>query len=165
LSLGCAHATARSRAAPDAAFGWQTLSAVHRVHVRSRDREGRPVERTIRGLFVAARQPDRFRVRALGPGDVTLFDLAYEGGGGCRVLEAARTPPPELSRALCDDLAVAYRLGPLRASTAQIEYGDWRSIAGRPTPFSITIRDPSAGYEAEIRVVDVTLDAGWPQAP
>jgi hypothetical protein len=145
------------------AFGWQTLSAVHRVHVRAHDREGRPVERTIRGLFVAARQPDRFRVRALGPGDVTLFDLAYDGRDACRVLEAARTPPPELSRALCDDLAAAYRLGQRRSHSAQIEYGDWRTVAGRPTPFSIVIRDASAGYDAEIRVVEVTLDAGWPQ--
>src|SRR5207302_6584254 len=104
------------------------------------DREGQQVVRKIHGLFLA-RRPDRFRVRALGPGDVTLFDLAGGAGGRCGVLAAMRTPPEEAVRALCDDLRAAYRLAPTPAGAADIRYGDWRSVGGQPVPFRIWIHN------------------------
>ena len=180
---GCATAAPPRLGTPDApaaAFAWQSLRAEHRVVVAGRDRTGREVVRRLRGLFFAER-PDRFRVRALGPGDVTLWDVQGEPDGRCRVLEAAAAPPPELLETLCDDLRAAYRLGPQAVTTqavttqavttqaaaaqpggarrSEVRYGDFRVVSGRPVPFLIQIQNPIRGYTVTIQSLRIEIVA------
>ena len=68
--------------------GWQTLRAEHRVTVEVTLDDGKRERRSLRGV-VAVQQPDRIRLRALGPGGITLFDL-LSVGGRVKVLESVR---------------------------------------------------------------------------
>jgi hypothetical protein len=137
------------------------MVAQHHVLVEAHDREGRPVVRRMRGLFLA-RRPDRFRVRALGPADLTLFDVVG-GPAGCQVLEAARPPPPELLAALCDDVRAAFRLGAPHGPI-DVHYDELRSTDGRLQPFRIDVADRAHGYRVEIRVDRVELDVAIDEA-
>ena len=169
LAAACAEAPpppVGSPEAPAAAFGWRTMRAEHRVTVVARDAEGQRQIRRLRGLFLAERG-GRFRVRALGPADLTLFDLVGDAER-CQLLEAARPPPQGLVDSLCADLRAAYRLGPPGrpgpTADADVRYDDWREVAGRPVAFTIWIRDRRRGYEATIRAVSVELDVPLPAA-
>jgi len=160
--LGCATAApappAGSSAVPAGAFAWRTLRAEHRVVLAAHDREGRPVVRKLHGLMLA-RRPDRFRVRALGPGDVTLFDLVAGAGGRCRLLEAARPPPEDIVRAVCEDLRWAYRLAPPSGGEApEIRYADWQTVGREPVPMTIWLQNRARGYTVLIKAVRVELD-------
>jgi len=145
------------------AFDWRTLRAEHRVVVRANGEV-----KKLRGLFLARRGDGRFRVRALGPGDMTLFDVVGDPDR-CRVLEAVRTPPDEMVRALCDDLRWAYHLPSSEKPTAEILYDDWREVSGRPTPWKIYIRNPRQNWDVSIEVrsieLDVTVDDAALPAP
>src|SRR5262245_32584195 len=127
IALVASCATVRpsgSEKAPPGAFDWQTLRAEHRVVVAAKGETHK-----LRGLFLARRSDGRCHVRALGPGDVTLFDVGGDARG-CRVIEAAREPKPELVRALCENLRSAYQLP--GAKMGEPRYDDWRTVQGRP---------------------------------
>ncbi|MCU1281583.1 MAG: glycosyltransferase [bacterium] len=64
---------------------WHTMRAEHRVTV-----EASGQKRTLRGL-IAVERPDRFRLRALGPGGITLFDVVSVGGE-VRIIESIKDP-------------------------------------------------------------------------
>jgi hypothetical protein len=131
--------------------------------VTARTREGGTVTRRVRGV-IAAKRPDRLRLRALGPAGVTLFDLV-DRDGRCAVVSAARgdaQPGGVLDlvlHALCRDLRAAYRLGAgPPGEGARITCGDWRPVGRSVEPFRMVIDDPAAGFRADITVVRLTLD-------
>jgi hypothetical protein len=153
----------RATPPPPGAMTWRTLRADHTTVVTARLPDGRVEQRRVRGLLAAAR-PGRLRLRALGPGDMTLFEL-IDRDGRCVVLNGpAGTPPlPESTMArvltsLCHYLRVAYRLGPAPAGTRRISYGDWRPVGDSREPFRLLIDDPAAGFTADITVTRLTLD-------
>jgi hypothetical protein len=97
---------------------WRTLSAEHRVIVTVTLDGGKREVRTLRGV-IAVERPDRFRLRALGPAGITLFDLLVKGGQP-RVISAIRKPGDGAAgdalagviASLAADLACAYTLEP-----------------------------------------------------
>ena len=127
------------------------MRAQHRVTLH-RGGEGRK----FRGLFLARRSDGRFRVRALGPGDVTVFDVVGDANG-CRVLEGPQTAQPEVYTNLCSDLRAAYQL-PGGHGDAEVKYADWRTVAGYPVAWKTYVRVPKNGWEVWIEVRDVELD-------
>jgi hypothetical protein len=134
--------------APAGAFEWQTMRAEHRVLVAAKGQTHK-----LRGLFLARRTDGRFRVRALGPADVTLFDVVGDRNG-CRVIEAAREPNPELVRALCENLRSAYHLP--GAKGGEPRYDDWRTVQGRRVAWKTLLS--SRDWQVEIDVQSVELD-------
>jgi len=106
---GCAH-TRVATPAP----GWRTLSAEQRVTIDYARKDGARERKTVRAV-VAVEQPDRFRLRALGPAGVTLFDLVSVRGR-VTVVESLRDPSaPELRALLASiagDVSAAYDLEP-----------------------------------------------------
>jgi hypothetical protein len=148
---------------PPGAMSWRTLRAEHATVVTARLADGRTERRRVRGLLAAAR-PDRLRLRALGPGDVTLFDLV-DRDGTCVVLSGPRgaAPPADgamarVLQALCHDLRAAYRLGTPPGGPRRVDYGDWRPVGASREPFRIRIDDPAAGFTADITVTRLALD-------
>ena len=57
---------------------WGTMRAVHRVSIDMAKGDGRE-QVSVRGIL-AVERPDRFRLQAKGPGDITVFDLIKVGG-------------------------------------------------------------------------------------
>lgn len=112
----CAHGKAvvgppaRATAQPS----WKTLKAEHRVALDVTLDGGKHDRRTLRGV-IAVEQPDKFRLRALGPGGITLFDLLWVHGEA-KVLQAIRDPRSSqlgpVLEALAGDLSAAFRLQP-----------------------------------------------------
>src|SRR5689334_15838596 len=52
---------------------WNTMRAVHHVHIDAAKGDGRE-QIDVRGM-IAVERPDRFRLQAFGPGGIVLFDL------------------------------------------------------------------------------------------
>jgi hypothetical protein len=161
LVAGCA--TVRpsgSPSAPPGAFDWQTMRAEHRVMVAAKGETHK-----LRGLFLARRSDGRFRVRALGPGDMTLFDVAG-GASGCRVIEAAREPKPELVRALCENLRSAFHLPGAKMGEPP-RYDDWHTVNGHPVAWKTFLVGPEWQVEIDVRSVelDVSVDDAALPAP
>ncbi len=173
LLVAFAGCGARPIAAPASAnlSDWTTLRAEHRATV-----EAAGESRRLRGLVAVAR-PDRLRLRAFGPGGLTLFDLIYRHGE-TTVLSALLGRADEklqpILRGLGSDLAGLYNLQPqpagrtvvpqnghllLRDSERTIELSEFRTIAGRAIPTRIQIDHPALAYRVTIEVVDVTLDS------
>jgi hypothetical protein len=100
--------------APSADGGWKTLRAEHRVALDVTLDGGRHDRRTLRGI-IAVERPDRFRLRALGPGGITLFDvLAVKGE--VKVLQSIKDPNASalggVVQAMAGDLQAAFLLEP-----------------------------------------------------
>ncbi|HEX9103206.1 MAG TPA: glycosyltransferase, partial [Polyangia bacterium] len=83
MLASCAHAPPPAPELLPASTAWKTMRAEHRVTV-----EAGGQRRTLRGL-IAVERPDRFRLRALGPAGLTLFDIVSVGGQA-RVIEAIK---------------------------------------------------------------------------
>ena len=163
------------RAAADADGGWRTLRAEHLVTVDSAGKGGRE-RRTMRAVIAVAR-PDRFRLRALGPAGITLFDLLYRGGE-VTVLRALRDPSSSdlLGRviaAMAGDLAAAYGLGPsppgrtvergpdrlvVREPGREVQLDDFFRLGGKVTAARITVDNRQIDYRVEVVVSEVVLD-------
>jgi hypothetical protein len=165
LACACACTPAwtppRSATGDASAIHFSTLSAQHEVTVWAHDREGHEVVRKLRGLLIA-RAPDRLRVRALGPGDITWFDIV-SADGKCWTVEAVRTPPEDLLRALCDDLRAAFALGPTPPEL-RIAYADWVRTGDAAAPRSIWLENPTRGYRVLIRTQRLEIDVPLPPA-
>ena len=135
------------------------MTAEHRVVVVAKGETHK-----LRGLFLARRIDGHFRVRALGPGDMTLFDVAGDASG-CRVIEAAREPTPELVRALCENLRSAYHLP--GAKSGEPRYDDWRTVQGHPVAWKTFLESRDWQVEIDVRQVelDVSVDDAALPAP
>ncbi|MDB4966882.1 MAG: glycosyl transferase family 2 [Myxococcales bacterium] len=164
---GCAHAPPPPTLAPTAAT-WKTMRAEHRVTI-----EAGGQKRTVRGL-IAVEKPDRFRLRALGPAGITLFDIVSVAGE-VRVIESIKDPSSsalgKILPSMAADLQAAYDLEPRPAGRSVTHQGDLTVVTepGRTvkeTPSRIDIDDPGMGYKVRVDVgaveKDVTLDpAMW----
>ena len=173
---GCAHVTyvPATRALVDQP-AWKTLSAQHRVTVRVQ-RLGGTDTRSLRGL-VAVQRPDRFRLRALGPAGLTLFDLLVRGGVP-KVVSAIRRPEQgvsgkaldEVIHSLAADLACAYFLTPAPDGRTVAQRADTVEVRepGRTVVLSRFAGTPATWRRAEIDTpkyhVTVEVDEATPDA-
>ncbi|MEO6952382.1 MAG: hypothetical protein ABI321_11260 [Polyangia bacterium] len=176
LLAGCAHVTyVPATAALVEHPAWKTLSAQHRVTVQVRLDKGTE-QRTLRGL-VAVQRPDRFRLRALGPAGLTLFDLLVRDGVP-KVVSAIRRPEQgpggkaldEVIHSLADDLACAYLLEPSPGNRVVTQKGDAVEVRepGRTVVLSRFAGTPATWRRAEIETpkyhVTVEVDEATPDA-
>jgi hypothetical protein len=162
MLASCAHAP--PPAALPASKGWQTMQAEHKVTI-----EAAGQKRTLRGI-IAVQRPDRFRLRALGPAGITLFDIV-DVGGNVRVVQSIKDPNAgalaKILPSMAADLSAAYDLEP-RPAGRTVD-GDVIREPGRvvhETPSSIEIE--SSDYKVRVDVIraetNVTLDpALWAQ--
>ena len=159
---GCGHRVALAPSLPaTAAFvsapSWHTLSAEHRVTITVPLERGRTDTRSLRGL-IAVLRPDQFRLRALGPAGLTLFDLLVKDGKPT-VVSAIRSPSDGASgqtladviTSLAADLACAYALAPSAERTLRLE-GDTVVVEepGRKVRLSRFSGDKPTWHRAEI---------------
>jgi outer membrane lipoprotein-sorting protein len=164
FAASCAHAPAPTSAALPASTGWKTMRAEHRVTI-----EAGGQKRTLRGL-IAVERPDRFRLRALGPAGITLFDVV-DVGGQVRVVQAIKDPNSgalaKILPSMAADLSAAYDLQP-RPPERTIVRDDGETVIRengrvvRETPRSIDIDNAAGAYKVHVDVAsverDVTLD-------
>jgi hypothetical protein len=139
---------------------WNTMRAEHRVTV---DAGGQ--RRTLRGL-IAVQRPDRFRLRALGPAGLTLFDVVSVGGE-VRVLSAIKDPGAsalgKIVPSMAADLQAAYDLEP-RPAGRTVEHAGGTTVIREPgrvvreTPSRIDIDDSGGGYKVRVDVIHVDKD-------
>jgi hypothetical protein len=171
VAASCAHAP--PSAAPEllpASTAWHTMRAEHRVTV-----EAGGQKRSLRGI-IAVERPDRFRLRALGPAGITLFDIVSVGGQ-VRVVEAIKDPNASalgnILPSMGGDLQAAYDLTP-RPPERTVRRQDGETVIResgrvvRETPARIDIDDTAGSYKVHVDVVsverDVALDpALWAQ--
>jgi hypothetical protein len=177
-TTGCIHpGSSRQLQGPPAAprlledSGWQTLRAEHRVVVETRGER-----RTLRGVIAVAR-PDRFRLRALGPGGITLFDVVWMNGH-VRVLSSLRAAAPgslleTLITSVAGDLAAAYDLAPrptdrkvrleahvviIQEPERQLRLTHFRSLAGKVYPQEMLIHNLKSDYRVHVTAGETALD-------
>ena len=176
FGVGCAPrpAPAYPRALPSVDGGWRTLRAEHHVSVDARGEKGHE-QHALRGL-IAVERPDRFRLRALGPGGITLFDLLYLHGE-VRVIQSLRDPTRgilgKIIESMAGDLAAAFALAPAPIGrSARIEgraviieepgrtvrLEDFRVFAGKSVPLRITVENRALDYRVTVSASDVTVD-------
>ena len=97
------------------------MRAEHKVTV-----EAGGQKRTMRGL-IAVQRPDRFRLRALGPAGLTLFDV-ISVGGEVQVVESIKDPNAsalgKILPSMAGDLQAAYDLEPRPAERTVAHEGD-----------------------------------------
>ncbi|HEY1586510.1 MAG TPA: hypothetical protein VGH63_12535, partial [Polyangia bacterium] len=166
FAASCAHVSPAQVSPLDKT--WKTMRAEHKVTI-----EAGGQKRTLRGL-IAVQRPDRFRLRALGPAGITLFDVV-DVGGNVRVVESIKDPNAgalaKILPSMAADLSAAYDLEP-RPTERKLSHGESCEIIEEPgrrvceTPSSIDI--VSGDYKVHVDVAsverDVALDpALWAQ--
>jgi hypothetical protein len=176
MTGGCLHGPRPPQGQPAAPRlleegGWQTLRAEHRVVVETRGER-----RVLRGVIAVAR-PDRFRLRALGPGGITLFDVVWVGGQ-VRLLNSLRAAAPgslldRLIGSVAGDLAAAYDLTPrpagrqvrlegraviIQEPERQLRLTHFRSLAGKVYPQELVIDNLQSGYRVRVTAGETALD-------
>jgi hypothetical protein len=112
LSLaGCAGLPQGGTTPARADTSWKSLRAEHRVALDVTRGDGTHDRRKLRGAL-AAERPGRFRLRALGPGGITLFDLLYVDGR-VKVIEAIKDTASlkTIIESLAGDLSAALLFG------------------------------------------------------
>ena len=157
--------------------GWHTLRAEHRVHISTLARGGAaPDERDMTAVVAVAR-PDRFRLRILGPGGITLVDVLSIAGtvdviSSMKDVGAGSTLATLLA-SVAGDLQAAFDLTPRPAGrrvTVEsaalvvsepgrvVHLEDFRAVGMRSYPARITVDNTRAGYRAIISAPSTTLD-------
>ena len=160
VAASCAHAPPPAPADLPASTAWKTMRAEHKVTV-----EAGGQKRTLRGL-IAVERPDKFRLRALGPAGLTLFDIV-DVGGQVRVIEAIKDPNAsalgKILPSMAGDLSAAYDLTPrppertvTRQDGVTVIRENGRVI--RETPARIDIDNAAGAYEVHVDVVSVDKD-------
>ncbi len=170
MSSGCGPRVPPARpAAASADGGWRTMRAEHAVEVTARAGDGKEETRRLRGA-IAVERPDRFRLRALGPGGITLFDIV-DVAGQVRVIQSLRDPNASsmgrVLQSLAGDLQAAYDLAP-RPADRRVSQKDEVATVEEPgrviheTATSIDIDNQAGHYHVHVTVAavekDVTLD-------
>jgi|GEM_PF-2853805 len=167
--------TPKRAAVPSATPTWTTLRAEHRVTIDVELDGGKHDRRSIRGV-VAVSRPDRFRLRALGPGGITLFDLV-DVAGQVRVVESLRDPKAPSLRpileAMAGDLSASFLLTPVpegRVVSAdrdgvtvdeperKVRLSAFVSIGAHSVPTHVHIDHKLRHYHVDVDARDVELD-------
>ena len=165
---GCAHLrTVPADVAYVRAPSWHTMTSQQRVqvlvHVGDHDET-----KALRGLL-AVERPDKFRLRALGPAGLTLFDLLVRHGE-VKVISAIRHSAAldDVIGSLAADLETAYALEPdpgrtiEQAGDAVVVHAGERTVrlsqfAGSPPTWrKAEIETPR--YRVTVSVEDVSVD-------
>jgi hypothetical protein len=171
----CAHAPAAPSVPPTTEATWKTLRAEHRVQLDVTLANGKHDRRPLRGI-IAVERPDRFRLRAVGPAGITLFDL-LDVAGDVKVLQAIRDPSSSalgpVTQALAGDLAAAFDLQPAppeRAVTVEkdaitvrepertVRASRFVSVGGQAVPMHIDIENRALHYTVSVDASGVELD-------
>jgi len=161
--------------APTTDGGWRTMRAEHRVTVDVTLEDGKHDRRLLRGA-IAVERPDRFRLRALGPAGITLFDLLFRHGK-VTVLQAIKDPAASalgpIIEALAGDLSAAFTLEPapagrvvtLDATSAHIDEPERRvrlsaftAIGGKVVPLRIEVDNRARHYTVSVEAHELALD-------
>jgi hypothetical protein len=150
--------------APSEKPEWRTLRAEHRVAL---DAAGE--KRSLRGA-IAVEQPDRFRLRALGPGGITLFDLRVVGAS-VKVLQAIRDPSKsvlgEIIESLAGDLRAAFFLVGRRENNSMVVEDTERTVtlshfvrvAGKAVASRIDIVNRAHHYTVAVDASNFEIDS------
>lgn len=162
--------------APVADVRWRTMQAEHRVFIDATKGDGRE-QLTARGL-ISVERPDRFRLRALGPGGVTLFDIV-KVGGDIKVIQGVPGVDSALQQkvllSIGADLAAAYDLepaAPSRNKTVGFKEGEvrvtetertvrlqqFKEVRGQSVPTHIVVQNTALNYTVNIDVERADLD-------
>ena len=174
LLVGCGNLPHYSPA-PPRLDGWHTERAEHRVSLDVTRSDGTHDHRTLRGAL-AVERPDRFRLRALGPGGLALFDI-ISVGGRVRVVSAIADPRASqlgaVIESLAGDLSAAYALDPappgrtvektadaiiLREPDRTVRLSQFRAVGGRAVFFRADIDNRAHGYSVVVEVASLELD-------
>jgi hypothetical protein len=159
---------------------WRTMQAEHRVVIDAPKGDGRETT-TVRGL-IAIERPDRFRLRAMLPGGITLFDI-IKVGGETRIVKGVGVGDSSLQQkvllSIGADLAAAYDLEPkLPYRTKDIGFKEgelrivepersircqqFKEVQGQSVPTRIIITNSALDYtvtiDVESAILDVKLD-------
>ncbi|MFO0576038.1 MAG: hypothetical protein U1A78_18715 [Polyangia bacterium] len=155
---------------------WSTMRATHRVHIDAQKGDGRE-QINVRGLL-AIERPDRFRLQALGPAGVQLFDI-IKVGGEVRVVQGVPGVDSALQgnvlRSLGADLSAAYDLEPrhpARQKSVDLKVGELRivetertvrcqqfkEVQGMSIPAHLEIENTALNYKVSIDVETANLD-------
>jgi hypothetical protein len=173
LLAACGHQPLRA-AAPTETPAWRTLRAEHRVALDVTLSSSKHDRRNLRGA-IAVERPDRFRLRALGPGGITLFDILVVGGA-VKVRESIRDPKAsvlgEIVQALAGDLSAAFQLEPAPAARKVRREGDaliveepertvrlTRFVGAKPVASRIDIENRARKYTVGVDASGFELDS------
>jgi hypothetical protein len=161
---------------PVADARWGTMRAVHRVFIDAAIGDGRE-QNTVRGML-AVERPDRFRLQALGPGGIQLFDIV-KVGGEVKVIQSMAGASSSLQQkvllSIGADLSAAYDLEPRlpsRVKNIGLKEGELRivetertvrcmqfkEVQGQSVPTHIEIDNTALNYKVVIDVESATLD-------
>jgi hypothetical protein len=161
---------------PVADSRWGTMRAVHRVFIDAAIGDGRE-QNNVRGM-IAVERPDRFRLQALGPGGVQLFDIV-KVGGEARVIQSLAGAGSSLQQkvllSIAADLSAAYDLEPKlpsRVKNIGLKEGELRivetertvrcmqfkEVQGQSVPTHMEIDNTALNYKVIIDVESATLD-------
>jgi hypothetical protein len=153
------------------------MRAEHRVALDVTKSDGTHDQRKLRGAL-AAERPSRFRLRALGPGGITLFDLLYLDGR-VKVMEAIKDPKASALGAVIESLAgdlsaaLLFETGsPPRERTTRVEndallvsdtdrtvrLSKFVQISGHAVPTRIDIDNQKLHYRVAVDVSDLEID-------
>ena len=143
---------------------WKTMRAEHKVTV-----EAGGHKRTLRAV-IAVQRPDRFRLRALGPAGITLFDIV-DVGGNVRVVESIKDPNAgalaKILPSMAADLSAAYDLEPRppgRKISQHAVEEPGRRVTETPSSIDIETDEYKVHVDVDSVEKDVTLDpALWAQ--
>jgi hypothetical protein len=152
------------------------LRAEHRVAVDVRLADGTHERRTLRGA-IAVERPDRFRLRALGPGGITLFDLVSVAGQ-VRVVQAIRDPSASalggIIQAMAGDLQASFLLEPappgrtvtterdalvVREPARAVRLTGWTLLGGKSVPTRVHIDNLERSYTVDVDASGIELDS------
>lgn len=153
------------------------MRAEQRVKVKVRNAESDETRSFL--ALLGIERPQRFRLRALGPGSVTLFDILYVAGD-VQVVSALRDPKEgklaDLLRSVAGDLAAAYDLAPVpEERTRALEDGavvvrepgrttrlsEFKVQAGKVYATRIDIDNSARAYQVEVRTMATELDVSF----
>ena len=155
---------------------WGTMRAVHRVSIDAAKGDGRE-QVSVRGV-VAVERPDRFRLQAKGPGDITLFDL-IKVGGDVKVVQSMAGADSSLQQkvllSIGADLSAMFDLEPIHPSHKKyvdlkvgelrivenertIRAQQFKEVQGQSLPTHIDIDNTALNYKVSIDVLEASLD-------
>jgi hypothetical protein len=160
--------------APVAETRWRTMRAEHQVAIDVTLDDGRHEQRTLRGL-IAVEQPSRFRLRAFGPGGITLFDVLHVDGK-TKVIEAIRDPNKSVLggviESMAGDLSAAFGLRPGTRSTRTdgdvmiveepartVKLSKWKTVGAHAVPTRIDIVNKERRYTVGVDAGGIELDS------
>jgi hypothetical protein len=173
--LACGAPQKRPSTPARADVAWKTMRAEHEVSLDVTKADGTHDRRRLRGAL-AAERPGKFRLRALGPAGITLFDLLVVDGH-VKVMEAIKDPHAsalgQVIASLAGDLSAALLLEPAPAGRAivtengrvivreadrVVTLSRFVSASGHAVPMRIEVDNAALRYHVEVDVGQLSLD-------